>query len=99
MSKPGLTLHRLELFLAVLDRFHAAHPGIAVSLRISATREIESWVSAGQVEVGVIGEAPLLPGLEAERWVRDELVLIVPRGHAFARQRAVRAAAITGEPY
>jgi len=87
------------LLPAVLGRFHVAHPGIALSLRISDTREIERWVSAGQVELGVIGEAPLLPGLEAERWVQDELVLIVPRGHSFARQRAVRAPAIAGEPY
>ena len=87
------------LLPAVLGRFHAAHPGIALSLRISDTREIERWVLAGQVELGVIGEAPLLPGLEAERWVQDELVLIVPRGHSFARQRAVRAPAIAGEPY
>src|SRR2546427_6232957 len=84
---------------AILGRFHAAQPGIALSLRISDTREIERWVLAGQVELGVIGEAPLLRGLEAERWVQDELVLIVQRGHAFARQRAVRAPAIGGEPY
>src|SRR3989475_1366620 len=87
------------LLPAVLGRFHAAQPGIALSLRISDTREIERWVLAGQVELGVIGEAPLLRGLEAERWVQDELVLIVQRGHAFARQRAVRAPAIGSEPY
>jgi len=87
------------LLPAALGRFHAAHPGIALSLQISDTREIERWVAAGQVELGVIGEAPLLPGLEAERWVQDELVLIVPRGHPFAGQRAVRARAIAGAPY
>src|SRR5207247_8254050 len=87
------------LLPAVLGRFHASHRGIALSLRISDTREIERWVLAGQVELGVIGEAPLLRGLAAERWVQDELVLIVQRGHAFARQRAVRAPAIGSEPY
>jgi DNA-binding transcriptional LysR family regulator len=87
------------LLPAALGRFHAAHPGIALSLQISDTREIERWVSAGQVELGVIGEAPLVPGLTAERWVQDELVLIVPRGHPLARRRSVRAPAIAGEPY
>ena len=87
------------LLPAALGRFHAAHPTIVLSLQISDTGEIERWVAAGQVELGVIGEAPLLPGLAAERWVQDELVLIVPRGHAFARQRAVRATAIAEEPY
>jgi len=87
------------LLPAALGRFHAAHPGIALSLQISDTREIERWVSAGQVELGVIGEAPLVPGLVAEPWVQDELVLIVPRGHPFARRRSVPAPAIAGEVY
>jgi DNA-binding transcriptional LysR family regulator len=87
------------LLPAALGRFHAAHPAIALSLQISDTREIERWVSAGQVELGVIGEAPLVSGLVAERWVQDELVLIVPRGHPFARRKAVSPPAIAGEPY
>src|SRR2546430_16911773 len=35
------------LLPAVLGRVHAGHPGIVLSLRISDTREIERWVSAG----------------------------------------------------
>jgi len=87
------------LLPAALGRFHAAHPAIALSLQISDTREIEGWVSAGQVELGVIGDAPLEQGLAAEPWVQDELVLIVPRGHPLARRRSVRAAALAAEPY
>src|SRR5256886_3783954 len=87
------------LLPAALGRFHAAHPGIALSLEISDTREIERSVAVGQLELGVIGEAPLGPGLAAEPWVKDELVLIVPRGHPFARRRAVAAHAIAGESY
>jgi len=83
----------------VLGRFHAVHPGITLSLQISDSREIERWVAAGQVELGVIGEGVLLPGLAAEPWVRDELVLIVPRGHPLARRRSVRPPVLTGEPY
>src|SRR3989441_6909227 len=60
------TTPRTYLLPAVLGRFHAAHPGIALSLRISDTREIERWVSAGQLEFGGVGEAPLVPRLAAE---------------------------------
>src|SRR5437016_8712932 len=87
------------LLPAALGRFHAAHPGIALSLRISDTRDIERWVSAGPVELGVIGEAPLVPGLAAGSWVKDELVLIVPRGHPLARRPAVTAPPTPGEPH
>jgi len=83
----------------VLGRFHTAHPQIALTLRIGDTREVEQWVAAGAVEIGVIGAAPVRPGLAAERWVEDELVAIVARHHKLARRRTVPAAALTGEPY
>jgi DNA-binding transcriptional LysR family regulator len=86
------------LLPAALGRFHAAYSALSVSLRISDTREIERWLVQGEVDLGVIGETLLEPGLEAEPWVRDELVLIVPRGHPLAHQRAVRPMAIAGEP-
>src|SRR5467141_1412520 len=87
------------LLPAALGRFHAAYPGITLRLEISDTRGIERSVAVGQLELGVIGEAPLVPGLAAEPWVKDELVLVVPRGHPFARRRAVTAHAIAGESY
>jgi DNA-binding transcriptional LysR family regulator len=87
------------LLPAVLGRFHNDHPGISLSLRISDTRDIEQWVSAGQVELGVIGESPLAPGLVGEPWLKDELVIIVSRKHPLARHRSVRPAAVAGEAY
>src|SRR5213594_2483994 len=87
------------LLPAALGRFHAAHPALALSLQISDTREIERSVAVGQLELGVIGEAPLVPGLAGEPWVKDELVLIVARGHPFARRQSLRAPAIAAEPY
>jgi DNA-binding transcriptional LysR family regulator len=95
----GSTTPGTYLLPAALGRFHAAHPGIALRLQISDTREIERSVAVGQLDLGVIGEAPLVPGLVGEPWLQDELVLIVPRGHPFARLRSVPASAIAGEPY
>ncbi len=87
------------LLPTALGRFHTAYPGIALSLKIGDTREIESWVVTGVVELGVIGQAPLLPGLVAEPWVEDELVLIVARGHPLARRRRIKPAALRAEPF
>jgi DNA-binding transcriptional LysR family regulator len=83
----------------VLGRFHAAHPQIALTLRIGDTREVEQWVAAGAVEIGVIGATPLRPGLAAETWVQDELVAIVARRHTLAHRRTIAAAALAAEPY
>ncbi|HEU5260755.1 MAG TPA: LysR family transcriptional regulator [Gemmatimonadales bacterium] len=87
------------LLPATLGAFHGAYPGLALSLRIGDTREIERWVAVGEVELGVIGAAPLVPGLGARPWVRDELVLVVPRNHRLARRRSVRPEAVAAEPY
>jgi len=87
------------LLPAALGRFRAAYPGVSLRLRIGDTREIERWVVAGDVELGVIGEAPLEAGLDAEAWVKDELVLIAPRGHPLGRRRHVTATTLTGQPF
>lgn len=87
------------LLPSVLGRFHTAYPSVALTLRIGDTREVEQWVVARSVELGVIGAAPLLPGLVAEPWLKDELVAIVARRHRLARRRAVQANALAGEPY
>ena len=83
----------------ILGRFHAAHPQIALTLRVGDTREVEQWVATGAVELGVIGAAPARPGLAAEPWVKDELVAIVARRHPFARRRSLPGGALAGQPY
>jgi LysR family transcriptional regulator, low CO2-responsive transcriptional regulator len=87
------------LLPAALGRFLKAHPGLNVVLRIGDTRAIEQWVVGGEIELGVIGEAPILPGLVGERWVADELIVIVGHGHRLARRRSVSPRALAREPY
>jgi DNA-binding transcriptional LysR family regulator len=87
------------LLPTVLGRFHAAYPAIALRLRIGDTREIEQWVAAGAAELGVIGEAPIRPGLTADPWVKDELVAIVSRRHPLARRRTLPGMVFAAEPY
>ncbi len=81
----------------LLGRFHARHPGITLTLRIANSRTIERWVTACEVDLGVIGELPLGQGLVATPWVEDRLVLIVPRGHRLASRRALSPARLSGE--
>ena len=83
----------------VLGRFHSAHPQIALTLRIGDTRQVEDWVAAGAVELGVVGAPPQRAGLSAEPWVKDELVAIVARRHKLARRRTLPASALADEPY
>ena len=81
----------------LLGRFRARHPGVTLTLRIDNSRTIERWVADGEVDLGVIGEFPLLKGLRATPWIEDRLVLIVPRGHRLTSRRTVRPAQLAGE--
>src|SRR6266571_4751610 len=78
------------LLPAVLGRFHSAHPQITLTLRVGDSRQVEEWVAAGAVELGVVG---------AEPWVKDELVAIVARRHKLARRRTLPPRALADEPY
>jgi DNA-binding transcriptional LysR family regulator len=72
---------------AVLSAFQARYPGIDIALQIANSRVIEERVRADGLDLGVVGGHVLGPG---ERCVAagllDELVLITPRGHPWARR-------------
>src|SRR5580765_1714764 len=59
----------------LLCEFQREHPGVAVSLAISATQSVVERVAERELELGVVGFEPLF---------RDEVVLAVPPGHRFA---------------
>jgi DNA-binding transcriptional LysR family regulator len=76
---------------SVVARFRDRYPGIELKLSIANSRTIEERVRGHELDLGVVGGHVLGAG---ERCVAaglvDELVLIVPRGHRWARQRAIR---------
>jgi DNA-binding transcriptional LysR family regulator len=71
----------------VLAAFQARYPGIDLSLQIANSRLIEERVRADGLDLGVVGGHVLGPG---ERCVAagllDELVLITPPRHPWARR-------------
>jgi DNA-binding transcriptional LysR family regulator len=75
-----------------LAAFAREYPGIDVTLRIANSRAIEEQIRSNQLDLGIVGGHGLAPG---ERCVAaglvDELMLIVPRGHRWARSRVVGA--------
>lgn len=78
--------------------FRRRYPGIELTLHIANSRVIEERVRADQVDLGVVGGHVLGPG---ERCVAaglvDELVLIVPPRHAWARRGTIGTREVAGE--
>lgn len=72
----------------LMSAFERDYPGISVDLRIANSRVIEEQVRANELDLGVVGGHGLRPGEEClAAGVLDELVLIVPPGHPWARRR------------
>jgi DNA-binding transcriptional LysR family regulator len=81
----------------LLCEFQRANPGVAVSLSISDTQSVVDRVAERELELGVVGAARRHRGVVFEPFFRDEVVLAVPPGHAFA-DRTVTLAELRDEP-
>jgi DNA-binding transcriptional LysR family regulator len=80
----------------LLCEFQRANPGVAVSLSISDTQSVVDRVAERELELGVVGAARRHRGVVFEPFLRDEVVLAVPPGHAFA-DRTVTLAELRDE--
>jgi DNA-binding transcriptional LysR family regulator len=83
----------------VIAVFRARHPGIALTLQIANSRQIEERLRGNELDLGVVGGHDL-PGREQclEVGLPDELVLAVPPSHPWARRREIRADELAAAP-
>lgn len=74
-----------------LGAFSQAHPQVKIDLEEHLSTEVLRAVQEGAADLGICNVAAAGNGHELQTlpYRRDELVLIVPRGHALARRRAV----------
>jgi len=68
----------------LLCEFAALHPVLHVVLWVFDTQTIVDRVAARELEIGVVGAARKHRGVVFEPFLRDEVVLACPPGHAFA---------------
>lgn len=74
---------------ALLARFLAEHPNVNVDLEETLSQEAVRAVITGSTELAIVGENTPLEGLHSLVCDIDELVLLLPRGHALAKAPAV----------
>ncbi len=95
----GSTAGPAELVLPrLLGAFHRTYPDVRVSLVVTDTQSVCDRVLDDELEIGVVGAGRTQRGLEFEAFLRDELVLIVPPGHALAGRDAVTLEELVAEP-
>jgi DNA-binding transcriptional LysR family regulator len=71
-------------------RFQELYPGITLRVRIANSAAIEEQIRANELDLGVVGGHGVRPGEEClSAGLPDELVVVVPPGHAWARRREI----------
>lgn len=70
----------------LIQRFRREHPGIAVSLAIGNTETVSAAIHDGAADLGFIEGEIDDPALAMTEVAEDELVIVVPPGHAWTRQ-------------
>lgn len=78
-----------DILPAVLPAFLKANPKVNVELQERQNPEIALGVLDGAADVGIVSTRMDTPGLRAIHFSTDRLVLVVPRGHRFARRKSV----------
>ena len=83
----------------VISHFRRQYPGVDLHLSIANSRLIEERIRDNELDLGEVGGHGLASGEECLiAGLGDELLLIVPPRHRWARRRTVAPADLGGEP-
>jgi DNA-binding transcriptional LysR family regulator len=82
----------------IIAAFQQRYPGVELNLRIANSALIEDRIRGNDLDLGVVGGHPLRLGEECvAAGILDELVLIVPSGHPWARRREIQPTLLDGQ--
>jgi DNA-binding transcriptional LysR family regulator len=87
----------LHVFPSLLKEFRRRHPGIEVKLTTGGTPQILEQIRSGAVDVGLLTLPVDADDLTQVPVMREELLLVMPRGHPLARRRRIAPADLAGQ--
>jgi DNA-binding transcriptional LysR family regulator len=87
-----------HLLPSLLAKLSQTFPQVRVRATVSDTQTVLEQVQHGRAHLGLVGGKPGTSELEFRQFASDELVLIVPPGHAWCKRNRVRLDQLAGEP-
>jgi DNA-binding transcriptional LysR family regulator len=82
-----------------LARFFTASPQVRITLEEQLSMDIVAAVAAGRSDIGVAAASTGHPDLLFTPYKEDQLVLLVPKGHALAGQKQARFSDCLTQPF
>jgi DNA-binding transcriptional LysR family regulator len=95
----GSTIPGEYILPKILGLFCGEHPLISVNLSVADSVSIETKVSNGGLELGVIGSKTAKKNLICHELWADELVVAIPSRHPWADRDSISAESLFEEPF
>ena len=95
----GSTIPGGYILPETIGRFVQKHPEVKVSLIIKDTREIGEAILNGSVELAVTGAQLSDPAIYQEPLFEDEMRLMVPSTHPWAKRKSITLEMLKKEPF
>ena len=95
----GSTIPGEYVLPALVGQFKAKQADISIVLLIGDSRQVSEWVDDGRVELAIVGARPTTRTLDARSLMSDELVVVVPAEHGWARRDSVGLDELQREPF
>jgi DNA-binding transcriptional LysR family regulator len=87
------------LLPSVISDFRKTHPKIKVHLFVANMQRVIELLNAGNINVGLIEGDVKRQKIVVEKLLSDELLLIVPTHHSWAKRKEVSIAELIEEPF
>jgi DNA-binding transcriptional LysR family regulator len=87
-----------HLLPAMLAEFGRQHPAIHVRVSVTDSRAAAQAVTSGEAHLGLVGDKIDGPHLELRPFATDEMLVITPPRHAWAKRQRVALERMAAEP-
>ena len=95
----GSTIPGGYLLPRIIGLFSNAYPDVRISMMVGDTSEILEKTMSGHIEVSIVGALTKEKILTQSALVEDEMVLVVPADHKWARRKRIKLPELLKEPF
>ncbi len=88
-----------HLLPPLLTAFRKAYPKIRVQLKEESSPGLAQDLEQGELELALVDDAGLRPGLDRQALLTEELLLALPARHSLARKKGLALRQLSGEPF
>lgn len=99
MTIGGSTIPAGYLLPQIIGLFSSAYPDVRISLSVGDTSEILAKTVAGHIEISIVGAVSQEKKLQQTPLISDQMVLVVPSDHKWARRQRIKLQHLIKEPF